>query len=65
MSTLSSYKKEFNNYLEQIVEVREPINLYEPFVYIMNLGGKRLRPVLTMIAADLLGGDSKKALPAA
>ena len=65
MPTLSSYKKEFNNYLEQIVEVREPVNLYEPFVYIMNLGGKRLRPVLTMIATDLLGGDAKNALPAA
>ena len=65
MPTLSSYKKEFNDYLDQIVEVQEPVNLYEPFAYIMNLGGKRLRPVLAMLATDLLGGDSKNALPAA
>lgn len=31
----------------------------------MNLGGKRLRPALVLIATDLFGGDVMKALPAA
>ena len=65
MPSLSFYKQEFNNYLEQIIEVHDPVNLYEPIAYIMNLGGKRLRPVLALLATDLLGGDYKKALPAA
>ena len=33
--------------------------------YILELGGKRIRPVLALIAADAVGGDIKKALPAA
>ena len=65
MSTLSSYKTEFNKYLEEMIEVRDPVNLYEPIAYIMNLGGKRLRPVLTMLAAKLMGGNPKESLPAA
>ena len=65
MPDLSFYKQEFDNYMERIIGVRDPVNLYEPFVYIMNLGGKRLRPVLTLLATDLLGGDFNKALPAA
>ena len=65
MSTLSSYKKDFNKYLEEMIEVRDPVNLYEPIVYIMKLGGKRLRPVLTMMATELLGGKPKESLAAA
>ena len=64
MPDLSIYQSEFNAYLEKIILVKEPINLYEPIDYIMKLGGKRLRPALTLLAADLLGGESKKALPA-
>ena len=44
---------------------KEPRNLYEPVDYILQLGGKRLRPVLTLLTADLFGGVYKKALDAA
>jgi geranylgeranyl diphosphate synthase, type II len=39
-----------------------PTELYEPIRYIMGLGGKRLRPVLTLISASMLGADWQKAL---
>jgi len=42
-----------------------PKNLYDPITYIMNLGGKRLRPALVLIATDLFSGDVKAAMPAA
>lgn len=42
-----------------------PKNLYAPIAYIMNLGGKRLRPALVLLAADLFKGDLEEALPAA
>ncbi|MEN8879767.1 MAG: polyprenyl synthetase family protein, partial [Polaribacter sp.] len=45
--------------------IQEPKNLYEPVDYILKLGGKRIRPVLTLMAADIFGGSSKDALPAA
>lgn len=39
-----------------------PKELYEPIRYILSLGGKRLRPVLTLMACDLFKGSILKAL---
>ena len=47
------------------MKVKEPLHLYEPISYILNLGGKRLRPVLTLMTTDIFGGDYIKALDAA
>ncbi|GAA4467991.1 polyprenyl synthetase family protein [Nibrella saemangeumensis] len=41
---------------------RYPAELYDPIRYIMNLGGKRLRPLMTLMAAYLYTDDWKKAL---
>jgi geranylgeranyl diphosphate synthase, type II len=41
-----------------------PKELYEPIEYIMSLGGKRMRPVLVLMACDLFDGSIEKALPA-
>ena len=38
--------------------------MYEPIDYILTLGGKRLRPVLTLMSADFFGGNYKQALDA-
>jgi polyprenyl synthetase len=67
MKNLSTeqYREEFLHYLKQSLTAKQPTNLYEPIAYILNLGGKRLRPVLTMMAADLFGADYHEALPAA
>jgi len=45
--------------------MKEPEQLYEPMQYILGLGGKRLRPVLTLMTTEALGGKSQEALPAA
>jgi geranylgeranyl diphosphate synthase type II len=42
-----------------------PNELYEPITYMMSLGGKRLRPVLTLMACDMFGQNVEKALNAA
>lgn len=62
---IQHYQKEFLSYLASKQWVQEPKNLYEPIDYILKLGGKRIRPVLTLMAADIFGTDYKKALPAA
>lgn len=62
---LLSYQSDFISYLESQKFTREPKNLYEPIDYILQLGGKRIRPILTLIAADIFSGDYKDALPAA
>ncbi|MGB5238578.1 MAG: polyprenyl synthetase family protein [Flavobacteriaceae bacterium] len=65
MPSISFYQEELISHLKEKISVKEPQNLYEPISYIMNLGGKRLRPALTLLATDLLNGDYKQALPAA
>jgi geranylgeranyl diphosphate synthase type II len=42
-----------------------PGSLYEPITYIMSLGGKRIRPIMLLMSADLFSGDIQKAIPAA
>ncbi|MFI5149330.1 MAG: polyprenyl synthetase family protein [Bacteroidia bacterium] len=42
-----------------------PRELYEPQRYIMEMGGKRMRPLLTLMACELFGGRAEDALPAA
>ncbi|MDO8930411.1 MAG: polyprenyl synthetase family protein [Bacteroidota bacterium] len=43
----------------------EPTNLYEPIGYTLAMGGKRLRPVLVLMACNLFTDKIEKALPAA
>ena len=45
------------SYLENKIIVKEPINLYTPIQYILEIGGKRLRPVLTILTCDLYDGN--------
>jgi geranylgeranyl diphosphate synthase type II len=59
------YQQEFLNYLQSKKWIKDPKNLYEPIDYILHLGGKRMRPILTLMAADIFSSNYKKALPAA
>lgn len=62
---ITAYKEEFLSHLKEKVQVIEPKNLYEPIEYILDLGGKRLRPILVLMGANVFEGDYKKALDAA
>jgi geranylgeranyl diphosphate synthase type II len=65
MQHISSYQEAFIKYLNAYIELKEPKNLYEPVNYILQLGGKRLRPVLTLMTAEIFDCDYKQALDAA
>lgn len=43
---------------------REPYGLYEPIEYVLSLGGKRIRPCLTLMACNLFTDDLSEALKA-
>ncbi len=45
--------------------LKNPVELYEPIHYTLNLGGKRLRPALCLLACDLFDGNVKNAVDAA
>ena len=42
-----------NDFLEQLPYDRQPQSLYEPIRYVLSLGGKRIRPVLMLMAYNL------------
>jgi len=65
MYAIHQYQEFFITYLENQNFSKEPRNLYLPVEYILGLGGKRIRPVLTLMAAEVFDTDYKKALPAA
>ena len=55
----------FERHLAQLQLPEEPQRLYEPIIYSMSGGGKRLRPVLLLLCCEAFGGDVQEALPAA
>lgn len=65
MHPITFYRDEFIAYLQSKTGTQEPVNLYEPMTYILNLGGKRLRPVLVLMATEVFGTDYKRAMDAA
>ena len=65
MEGIENYAESLQNYLNEVVTIKEPKKLYEPIKYIVSLGGKRLRPVLTLMTCGFFNKDFKEALPAA
>ena len=51
MEGIENYAESLQNYLNEVVTIKEPKKLYEPIKYIVSLGGKRLRPVLTLMTS--------------
>ncbi|MBV7440516.1 polyprenyl synthetase family protein [Weeksellaceae bacterium TAE3-ERU29] len=62
MEKLAKYQTLFQSALEKYHITDEPKELYEPINYILNIGGKRLRPIITLMGCDLFGGDLEKAI---
>lgn len=65
MHSINEYRDEFVKYLNSKQFTKEPRNLYEPISYILGLGGKRLRPVLVLLTAEIFDTSYIKALDAA
>ena len=65
MRSLQAYQELFSTHLSTLRFEKEPKGLYEPISYIMQLGGKRMRPVLALMACEAAGKDPISALGAA
>lgn len=62
MKKLADLQEIINDELKQLNFPLYPADLYEPIKYILSLGGKRMRPALLLMACDLFGGETKKAI---
>lgn len=65
MHTIDQYRDLFSDYLSKQTLLKEPLGLYEPVDYIIGIGGKRMRPLLTLMGAEIFDASYKEALPAA
>ena len=65
MKNEKKYRDAFQSGLKKYLDKKSPENLYEPIQYILNLGGKRIRPLLVLMSADLFGHKYKEAVSAA
>ncbi|TDD99416.1 polyprenyl synthetase family protein [Flavobacterium cellulosilyticum] len=65
MLSINQYQEHFLLYLEKNKIEKEPKNLYQPIDYILQVGGKRIRPILTLMTAEIFDAEYSKALPAA
>lgn len=63
--SIAKYHQLYSEFLSQNAFVGEPNNLYEPMKYIMELGGKRIRPILCLVGTEACGGQVQGALPIA
>jgi len=64
MENLAALQSLFQKEIDALNLGTQPAKLYDPMHYIMNLGGKRLRPILALMGAGLYG-DPVKAMPQA
>jgi geranylgeranyl diphosphate synthase type II len=65
MQLIGHYQQIISDYFATTSIEKDPVNLYQPIQYILSLGGKRMRPVLTLMTAEIFDTDCRKALPAA
>lgn len=62
MYSISNLQELINGAIAEKKYPEVPSELYEPISYLMSLGGKRMRPVMLLMACDLFEGSILKAI---
>jgi geranylgeranyl diphosphate synthase type II len=62
MQFLDTYQEIVGKAMEKYLFKDKPSELYGPMNYIISHGGKRLRPIMVLMANDMFGGDIQKAI---
>jgi len=62
---LTHFSSAIQNFLNSYTYGNQPAELYAPIDYLMQLGGKRMRPILVLLGYQLFDDNWQKALPAA
>ena len=65
MFAASALIEKINSHMAGLDFAREPYSLYEPIRYVLSLGGKRIRPLLMLMAYNLYRDDIEKVMPVA
>ena len=62
MKKIKQLQQDFADFMAQTDFGGQPTELYDPIAYTILQSGKRLRPMLCLLANDLFGGDEQEAL---
>lgn len=62
MDKVSLFETKIADAMEKVMKGEQPDTLFDPARYLLSLGGKRLRPLLTLMATDLFGKEVDDAL---
>ena len=62
MQFLEEYQEIVSKAIDKYTFKDKPEELYAPMNYIISHGGKRLRPIMVLMANDMFGGDLQKAI---
>ena len=65
MNKFNDYIKDLNDYIDKYLLSNYSSNLYDPVKYVLQNGGKRVRPLFTLFISDLFSEKINNALPAA
>lgn len=65
MEQIAQFQRLFLEHLDKKTFKGEPSTLYEPINYLLNIGGKRMRPVLLLMACEMFDTEISKAMDAA
>ena len=65
MLSIEKYQKAVADHINNFATAKEPKSLYKPIEYILGLGGKRLRPVLTLMTTEIFNDNYENSLDAA
>ncbi len=63
LKTVARYQQLIESHIRKIKLGKEPASLYEPIRYLMQLGGKRLRPLLVMLSYSLFRNHARNIVP--
>ena len=63
MSSIAAYQQWIEREISKQKYGKHPESLYEPIRYLMGIGGKRLRPLLTLLAYSFYKDDVKRIVP--
>ncbi len=63
--TSNDLHRQIHDYINALDYKHAPVGLYDPIEYVLGMGGKRLRPVLLLLAYNLYRDDVERAFPQA
>ncbi|HLT24915.1 MAG TPA: polyprenyl synthetase family protein, partial [Ignavibacteria bacterium] len=60
-----TYKTQIDAKLFSFIEKNSPAGLYDPMKYVLSGGGKRIRPMITILSCEAFGGTFEDSIDAA